>query len=117
MMVSSPSRNHTSPMRESKIASSLGDDSASDWQQKMNMEGMLEEVVEDALELEDQKVAATKAMNALTDKAVSMHTKALVYDERLRTMRTFFIIQSICGLILASLILYIHSVGVLRDHI
>ena len=72
---------------------------------------MLEEVVEDALELEDQKVAATKAMNALTDKAVSMHTKALVYDERLRTMRTFFIIQSICGLILAGLILYIHSGG------
>jgi len=101
-----------SPSRDERnMTSSLGDESHSDWQSKMAQEGILEEVVEDALVLEDQKTAAAKALNALADKAGGMQAKAVAYDERLRTMKTFFIVQSICGLILSGLILYIHSEG------
>ncbi len=108
-MISSPSNKSPSPIRDSNLTISL--ESASDWQQKMNREGILEEVVEDALVLEDQKAAATKALNALADKTGMIQAKAVAYDERLRTMKTFFIIQSICGLFLAGVILHIHSAG------
>ena len=84
------------------------DDEESDWAQK----GLdIDEVVEDALTLEDNKQRAYKALTKISEKAASYQTNAIINDEKLKSLQIFFGIQSVTGLLLAVLILYLNSTG------